>query len=134
MERLKLRYHHAEMFNNVALLSDPEWGEHVEEVMRRDTPIRDTGMDFLKKLSERYDNWNDIQIKWMEGPDDLCANCDGLNDDFQCEWRYSFDDPKLSLEQNRKQADRRIQEKYPGLMMESNLREVHRRVVKQLYG
>jgi len=133
MERIRMRYHHAEMLNNVALLSHPGWSEYIKEVMRRSTPISDAGMTFLTELSEKYDNWENIEVDWVEEADDWCDGCDGLNDNSECDHRYTFDDPTLSPEENRKLVDKTIKDKHPELESAGNLSEAHKITTGQQY-
>ena len=132
MKEIQLRPHHAEMLNNVALLSSPDFlGEYVKKQMREQAPLTDEGMDYLRQLSLEYKNWGEVGVSWVDGSDDWCEKCDGLNEYNQCDHRYYFDDPNLTSEKIRMKADSDILKKYPGLKSARNLREVHRIVTRK---
>lgn len=124
-KEVTLRYHQADMLNNIALLSDSEMGELVISELRRQTPLRDAGIVAMQELAAFYDHWDTITVHFVEGPGDWCQGCSGLDTHVnECVYRYPFDNPDLSPEQNRSQADRTTLERHPGLRGAKTLKDV----------
>lgn len=119
-------FHHAGILNNIALLSDPEMGRWVQTEFEKQSPLSAAGIATLVGLSAKYPHWCDIEVEWVDGPGDLCSQCTGFDQGLnKCNHRYPSDNPALTPESNRAEADRLTLSRYPLLRNAKTLQEAH---------
>jgi hypothetical protein len=130
-DHITLRYHHALDLNAISLLTDPDLGQMVLSSLKRTTPLTQEGIDFFMAITSMYEDWGEIVVTWVVGPDDVCTKCNGWDTKTnKCTHRHYFDDRHEDPDDARIIVDERVKQQTNGTDI-STLKKAHQWAVKQ---